>query len=160
MKEAAIKRGLLLAGRLVIAGIFLYSGYSKLREPWFQFEVSLESFKILPEYALEPIARIMPWLEVALGVALLTGVFTRWFALIATVLLAVFVGAAARAYSMGLQVDCGCFGSGGDPLGPKWFAEHGGMLLLALVVTIGAFLLSPRRAPRRLAPSLVENRVN
>jgi len=140
-----MKRWLLIAGRLIIAAIFLYSGYSKLREPWFQFEVSLESFKVLPEYALEPIARTMPWLEVLLGVALLSGILARWFALIASVLLAVFVGAAARAYSMGLNVDCGCFGSGGDPLGPKWFAEHGGMLVLALAVTVGAFVMSKRR---------------
>jgi uncharacterized membrane protein YphA (DoxX/SURF4 family) len=140
-----MKRWLLIAGRLVIAAIFLYSGYSKLREPWFQFEVSLESFKILPEYALEPIARTMPWLEVLLGVALLSGILARWFALIASLLLAVFVGAAARAYSLGLNVDCGCFGSGGDPLGPKWFAEHGGMLVLALAVTVGAFVVSRSR---------------
>jgi len=27
--------------------------------------VSLESFKVLPESALEPVARTLPWLEVA-----------------------------------------------------------------------------------------------
>jgi uncharacterized membrane protein YphA (DoxX/SURF4 family) len=149
----SVSRSLLTAGRLIVAGIFLYSGYSKLREPWLQFEVSLESFKALPEYMLEPIARTMPWLEVALGVALLTGIFARWFALIASLLLAVFVGAAARAYAMGLVVDCGCFGSGGDPLGPKWFAEHGGMLALAVAVTAGAFFLSAFSNPRMILKS-------
>ena len=142
---------LLLIGRLIVAGIFIYAGYAKLREPYLQFEVSLESFKILPEYALEPIARTLPWLEVALGIALLTGILARWFALIASLMLAIFVGAAARAYSMGLAVDCGCFGSGSDdPLGPKWFAEHGGMLALAAAVTVGAFLLSPGRMRNRV----------
>ena len=149
-----MRRGLVIAGRLIVAGIFLYSGYAKLREPWLQFEISLESFKALPEYMLEPIARVMPWLEVALGIALLTGILARWFALIASLLLAVFVGAAARAYAMGLVVDCGCFGSGGDPLGPKWFAEHGGMLALAAAVTVAAFLETRRTAPDRLGAVL------
>jgi uncharacterized membrane protein YphA (DoxX/SURF4 family) len=145
-----MKRGLLIAGRLILAGIFLYSGYAKLREPWLQFVVSLDSFKILPENTLEPIARTMPWLEVALGVALLSGFLTRWFALIATVLLGVFVGAAASAYSRGLAVDCGCFGSGGDPLGPKWFAEHGAMLALAVGVMVAAFAIRKNRATARI----------
>lgn len=144
-------RLLLILGRVIIAGIFIYAGYAKLREPYLQFEVSLESFKILPEYTLEPIARSLPWLEVALGAALLTGILARWFALIASLMLATFVGAAARAYSMGLAVDCGCFGSGSnDTLGPKWFAEHGGMLALAAAVTVGAFLLSPARLQNRV----------
>lgn len=170
MKPAAA-RGLLIAGRLAIAGIFLYSGYSKLSEPWLQFAVSLESFKVLPENMLEPIARTMPWLEVALGAALLSGILARWFALIASLVLAVFVGAAARAYAMGLVVDCGCFGSGGAPLGPTWFAEHGAMLALAMAVTAGAFLLSPRTSREMSAglkpatspaivPGGMENRVN
>ena len=140
-------RHLVLVGRLSVAGILLYSGYSKLSEPWLQFEISLESFKILPESWLEPLARTVPWCEVALGAALLTGVFARWFSLIATLMLAVFMGAAAQAYYRGLQVDCGCFGSGGDPLGPKWFAEHGAMTLLALAVTVGAFMLARTRTP-------------
>jgi uncharacterized membrane protein YphA (DoxX/SURF4 family) len=144
-------RWLMVAGRLIIAGIFIYAGYAKLREPWLQFVVSLDSFKILPENTLEPIARTMPWLEVALGIAMVTGIFARWFALIATLLLATFVAAAARAYSMGLQVDCGCFGAGAnEALGPKWFAEHGGMLALAAAVTVGAFLMSPARRQNRV----------
>ena len=149
MNRGLFLHRLLLAGRLIVAGIFLYSGYAKLSEPWLQFVVSLESFKLLPDSWLEPIARTMPWLEVALGAALLTGVLARWFSLIATLILATFVGAAAQAYARGLQVDCGCFGSGGDPLGPKWFAEHGAMLLLAAVVTAGAFMEARRK---RLSP--------
>lgn len=144
MREA--QRWLLIAGRVIIAGIFIYAGYAKLRQPWLQFVVSLDSFKILPENALEPIARILPWCEVAVGVGLLTGIFTRWFALITSLMLLTFIGAAVRAYAMGLQVDCGCFGSGSrDTLGPKWFAEEGAMLAVALAVTIAAFLAKRRR---------------
>ena len=77
-----MKRWLLIAGRLGIAVIFLYAGIAKVREPWLQFAVSIESFKIVPETWLEPIARILPWCEIALGIALLTGILSRWFSLI------------------------------------------------------------------------------
>lgn len=142
MNRELTARRALLVGRLALAAIFLYSGYAKLSEPWLQFVVSLEGFKLLPESWLEPVARTMPWCEVVLGAALLTGVLTRWFALIGTLMLATFMGAAASAFFRGLEVDCGCFGSGGAPLGPVWFAQHGSMVLLAIAVTVGAFLLA------------------
>jgi uncharacterized membrane protein YphA (DoxX/SURF4 family) len=143
-----MRRGLLIAGRLILAGIFLYAAYAKLREPWLQFAVSIETYKIVPENYLEPMARTLPWFELALGIGLLSGFAVRWFGLIATLLLATFVGAAARAYAMGLTPDCGCFGAGkGDMLGPKWFAEHGAMVLLALAVSFGGFIRSRSARP-------------
>lgn len=144
-----MKRGLILAGRLILAGIFIYAAYAKLSQPWLQFAVSIESFKFVPENYLEPLARTLPWCELALGIALLSGIALRWSAMIAAVLLATFVGVAARAYAMGLTPDCGCFGAGGggDMLGPKWFAEHGAMVLLALAVSFGSFMASRAAKP-------------
>jgi len=141
-----MKRVLLIVGRLILAGIFIYAGYAKLREPWLQFAVSLNSFKLLPDYALEPLAKILPWCELALGIAILSGIWLRWFALIATLLLAVFLSILTRSYLMGLQVDCGCFGSG-EALGPMTLVRDGLMLALGLAVTFGAFRMRRRRRP-------------
>ena len=146
-----MKRWLMIAGRLALAAIFLVAAYAKLKEPWLQFAVSIDSFKFVPETYLEPLARTLPWCELALGIALLSGIAVRWFGLIATLLLGTFVAVAARAYSMGLTPDCGCFGTAGgsgDMLGPKWFAEHGAMVLLALAVSLGGFVTT--RAPKPL----------
>ncbi len=143
-----MKRGLLIAGRVILAVIFLYAAYAKLREPWLQFAISIDSFKLVPENYLEILARTLPWCELALGIALLSGIAVRWFGLIAALLLATFFGAAVRAYAMGLTPDCGCFGAGsGDMLGPKWFAEHGAMVLLALAVSFGGFVSSRSARP-------------
>lgn len=139
-----MKRALLIVGRIVLAGIFIYAGYAKLREPWLQFAVSLNSFKLLPDYALEPFAKILPWCELALGIAILSGIWLRWFALAASLLLGLFLSILTRSYMMGLQVDCGCFGSG-EALGPMTLVRDGLMLALALGVTIGAFRMRPRR---------------
>ena len=142
-----MKRWLLIAGRLALAGIFLYAAIAKLRQPWLQFAISIEGFKIVPDNLLEPMARILPWLEVIAGVGLLVNVLAGWAALATTLMLVLFNTAGIWAYAKGLQVDCGCFGAGaGDPIGPTWFAEHIGMLLLALLVTIGCFQRGARRA--------------
>jgi uncharacterized membrane protein YphA (DoxX/SURF4 family) len=150
-----MKRGvlfaLLIAGRLAIAVIFLYAGIAKVREPWLQFAVSIESFKIVPESWLEPLARDLPWCEIVLGIALIPGILARWFSLIATGMLAWFLFIGIRAVAKGLTVDCGCFGSGGGAIDAKWFVEHAAMLALGLAVTAGEFLRS--RSPRRAADS-------
>ena len=141
-----MKRWLLIIGRLAIAGIFLYAGYAKLREPWLQFAISIDSFKVVPDTWLEPMARTLPWCECALGLALLTGILARYFASIATLLLSVFLSVGIRAYAKGLTVDCGCFGAGhSGTIDATWFAEHGGMVALALAVAVGYFLSSRKR---------------
>ncbi len=129
---------LLLAGRLGLAGIFLAAGIAKLREPWAQFAVSLYGFKLLPDDMLEPIAKTLPWAEVALGVAILSGIWLRWFALLGSLIITLFLGVLIRSYAMGLQVDCGCFGSG-EALGPMTIVRDSTMLLLGAAVTFGAF---------------------
>jgi uncharacterized membrane protein YphA (DoxX/SURF4 family) len=52
--------------------------------------------------------------EIALGLALLAGVFVRAAALGSAVLLVVFLAGVASAWARGLQIDCGCFGGGGQ----------------------------------------------
>lgn len=134
-----LKRILLLIGQVILAGIFIYAGYAKLREPWIQFAVSLSTFKLLPDSALEPLARYLPWAELVLGITILSGILLRWSALIATLVLTLFFAVLIRSYAIGLQVDCGCFGSGESPLGPLRLAEEAAMLALAAAVSFGAF---------------------
>jgi uncharacterized membrane protein YphA (DoxX/SURF4 family) len=147
-----MKRWLLIAGRLAIAVIFLWAGIAKVREPWLQFAVSIESFKIVPESWLEPLARYLPWCEIALGIALIPGILARWFSLLASGMLAWFLFIGVRAYAKGLTVDCGCFGAGGGAIDAKWFAEHALMLALGLAVTAGEFLRG--RAPKKRVADL------
>jgi uncharacterized membrane protein YphA (DoxX/SURF4 family) len=154
-----MKRGLLffllIAGRLGIAVIFLYAGIAKVREPWLQFAVSIETFKIVPESWLEPLARYLPWCEIALGIALISGILARWFSLIATGMLTWFLFIGIRAVAKGLTVDCGCFGSGGGGIDAKWFVEHVAMLALGLAVTAGEFLRA--RSPKFVPEPTLKN---
>ena len=134
----------LLLGRIALAMIFLAAGIAKLREPWLQFAVSINSFKIVPDDMLEPIARILPWFEVVVGVAVLSGIRLKWTSSLATVILGGFLALLIRSWAMGIEVDCGCFGSA-EPLGPQVILRDSLMLVLSLAVTIGAFMPSRKK---------------
>ena len=141
-----MRRKLLVAGRLLLGAIFAYAAYAKLKAPWPEFAGSLYAFQLLPESALEPIARTLPWAELALGVALISGIWQKWFALMASLLLGLFFTVMVRSYIMGLKIDCGCFGPG-EALGPKTLARDFSMLALALAVTVSSFRMNRPHAP-------------
>jgi putative oxidoreductase len=128
----------LIGGRLILGAIFVVAAYMKLKAPWIEFAGSLGAFELLPDWALEPVAKTLPWAELALGVALISGIWQRWFALIASLLLTLFFSVMLRSYIVGLKIDCGCFGPG-DALGPKTLARDFSMLALAVAVTVGSF---------------------
>jgi putative oxidoreductase len=128
----------LIAGRLILGAIFVVAAYMKLKAGWIEFVGELNAYELLPEWALEPIAKTLPWAELALGVALISGIWQRWFSLIASLLLTLFFTVMLRSYIVGLKIDCGCFGPG-DILGPKTLARDFSMLALAVLVTIGSF---------------------
>jgi uncharacterized membrane protein YphA (DoxX/SURF4 family) len=138
-------RILVLLGRLILGGIFVYAAYAKLRNPWMLFGMSLDSYHMFPDWAIAPIARSMPWVEMTLGLLLLAGWGLQWVGVCASLMLVAFIGAMIHAQSRGLAIDCGCFGIG-ERLGPKTYLRDGLFVALALAVTVGAFVM--RRTQR------------
>jgi uncharacterized membrane protein YphA (DoxX/SURF4 family) len=128
-----------MLGRLILSGIFLYSAYRKLRSPWLAFAGTLSSYELLSDNLLEPLARTLPWCELGLGAALVSGMAVRWFSLLSSLLLGTFFAVMVRSYAIGLPIDCGCFGAGGDPIGLKTLARDFGFLALAIALTVAAF---------------------
>jgi uncharacterized membrane protein YphA (DoxX/SURF4 family) len=150
--RAAWLRALLVLGRVALGLIFLYAAYAKLhfegewhlRDYHFFFAMAIDSYKILPISAVQLLARILPWFELALGGLLIVGVAVRWIGLITSGLLLVFVGAMTRAKILGLEINCGCFGNN-EKLGTATLIRDSSLLVLALAVTIGAFLIKKRQ---------------
>src|SRR5882672_6874917 len=69
----AIKiRGLLLA-RLLIGGLFFYSGLSKLIQPIEYFEVAIDQYSLFPAGIIHGVALVVPWVELISGTYLLLG---------------------------------------------------------------------------------------
>src|SRR5579885_3056842 len=98
--------------RIALGAIFVYAAWIKLREPWAIFAISIESYQVLPEWAVQLTARGLPWLELILGVLLIAGFVRRPATLCTSLLLLVFFGLMVRALLKGMQIDCGCFGPG------------------------------------------------
>jgi uncharacterized membrane protein YphA (DoxX/SURF4 family) len=94
--------------RLVLGGLFLWAGLSKLGSP-LQTLASVYSYQIvLPDLAASLVAAALPWMEILLGTALLSGLWLRVAAGWTTALLLLFAGLTAQAWWRGLPIDCGC----------------------------------------------------
>lgn len=96
-----------LAGRLVIGLVFLIAAVPKLRDPQ-SFRSSVAAYKILPTSLVTPVARVLPPLEVAIGVMLLAGVLLVPVSVVAGVVLVGFAAAIWYAVRRGSKIGCGC----------------------------------------------------
>lgn len=128
-----------------MAAVFLYSAYTKLREPWLVFAMSIDAYQLLPQWAVLTLGRAIPWLELLLGVLLAADISLRYTAAAAAILLGVFFGIMVHAYAQGLKIDCGCFGLG-EPISARTLLRDG--LLLAACLTLTFLALRRPSLPR------------
>jgi uncharacterized membrane protein YphA (DoxX/SURF4 family) len=151
-RAAAWPKALLVIGRVALGLVFLIAAYTKLHfnDAWhfgdyhFFFAMAIDSYNMLPLWAVEIMARVLPLLEAALGALLVSGLGLRWVASITSALLLVFIGAMTRALILHIQIKCGCFGND-EPLTIWTLLRDSSLLVMALAVTTGAFLLKKRR---------------
>src|ERR1035438_8850015 len=61
--------------RVALGAIFVYAAWIKLREPWALFAMAIDSYQVLPVWAVEVVARALPWFELLLGVLLIAGLW-------------------------------------------------------------------------------------
>jgi uncharacterized membrane protein YphA (DoxX/SURF4 family) len=129
--------------RLGLGAVFGYAAWTKLREPWMLFAMSVDAYHVLPEWGAVAVARTLPWLELMLAVTLVAGIWKRVALPAASALLAVFFGLMVRSYARGEGIDCGCFGPG-EAISPITLLRDGGLLAVSLFLTATAFRKSPR----------------
>lgn len=165
-----LSRIVLLAARITLAIIFLAAAYGKLRPqnavPYSLdslkitpsslglsltfFAMEVDSYKMLPAWAVSPFAHTLPWVELALGILLLSGLALRYVAAASTALLAVFWGVVIRSYALHLAINCGCFGPN-EKLDAWTIVRDGLMFALGVALTVAAFFIHGRSAPRASA---------
>ena len=137
--NSKIARGAVLILRILLGGVFAYAAWLKLREPWALFAISIDSYQVLPAWAVELVARGLPWFELLLGVLLIAGVWRRISTATTTLLLALFFSLMIRALAKGLDIDCGCFGPG-EHISWVTLLRDGALLAASLLLTVKAFL--------------------
>lgn len=153
-------RVLLIVGRVVLAGIFLAAAIGKLKPlagmPWTvasvkislaMFAMGVDSYQILPAWAVSPVAHFLPFFEIVLAIWLLSGFVLRLSSLLSTLAICLFIYAMFSAWRRGLTINCGCFGQGGAPIGPKDMMRDGLLFLpLSLAIFIGSIVINRRRS--------------
>jgi uncharacterized membrane protein len=127
--------------------IFLYAGGSKLLDPE-AFSVLIDSYGIVPDPLLMPVAVGLPLFEVFAAVGLMIDLRGSLTAIGA--LLLVFMAILGYGIWMGLDVDCGCFG----PEDPESRAYHGlrPALYRDFAMLAGVLYLYAWRAYRQKSP--------
>ena len=126
-----------LLSRIVLGGVFLVAGASKVLDPG-ALAASIRSYELpLPEWFVSLSAHALPFLEILLGLYLLAGLFTRLSAWATNGLMILFILALMQGAMRGLQIDCGCFGSSTEA-GNLWLdaARDVGLLVLGLHIAL------------------------
>jgi len=129
---------LALAARLIIGAIFVVSAAGKLLQPD-AFIHAVDGYGVVPAPLLVPLGLAFPWLELAVGVCLLVGLFIPLAALGAAALLVMFVALMLSAVIQGKVVDCGCFiGIIQETVGPTTLIRDSLMIVLLPPIFLAA----------------------
>ena len=133
--------------RILLAGIFLWSGVTKLMDPK-SFAVIIEAYGLIPESWVVPVTVILPTIEAIAALGLLMDI--EGSLAVVSGLLVMFMAILGYGIWMGFDVDCGCFG----PDDPEGKAFHGlrPALYRDIVMMAGVFYLYFWRYCRSVSP--------
>lgn len=120
-----------LVCRLTLGFVFLYAGMEKIIAPQ-EFAVTIYNYRLLPDWAVNMLAVVLPWLEVFLAIGLITGNYVRGSSLLSSLLFLTFAVALTINLVRGLDISCGCFGRSTGNI--NWFYLVRDMSLLAMSV--------------------------
>ena len=140
-----------LAARVVLGLVFIAAALPKIADPP-GFAKAIWAYQLVPAAALNPLALVLPWLELLCGLALVAGVWVRPAVLWVGTLLLTFSLALAINLARHRPVDCGCFGSAAPKTEAqrltdmRWvlLRDAGLLLLAAQVLLASASAKSPR----------------
>jgi uncharacterized membrane protein YphA (DoxX/SURF4 family) len=113
-----VKQWVGLVARLIVGVVDLVAGLAKFSDPAGNVR-QVRAFKILPEAVVPTVGHALPTLEIIIGTALILGLLTRAFAVLASLLFIAFIIGISAAWARGLEINCGCFGSHGVPANPQ-----------------------------------------
>jgi uncharacterized membrane protein YphA (DoxX/SURF4 family) len=108
-----VKQWVGLLCRAVLAAVWLSAGVLKFRDASGTVRAT-RAFRLLPESLVPTVGHLLPVLELVIGACLLVGLLTRAMAVATAVLMVLFTFGIVSAWARGLEIQCGCFGGGGN----------------------------------------------
>jgi putative oxidoreductase len=129
---------LILVLRIALGGVFLAAGGLKIGHADV-FAGEIAGFQLLPHPLIAPLALLLPFLELMIGVYLILGLFTRFAAWFAAAEMGVFAAAIASAVLRGISTSCGCFGPS-DKATTSWpeVGRDVGFAAVAVIIALWA----------------------
>ncbi|MGC9451716.1 MAG: MauE/DoxX family redox-associated membrane protein [Oceanipulchritudo sp.] len=128
-----MKRWIILLPPVLLGGFFVISGGLKLAAPE-EFYRAVLRYRMMEGEAAWAVALLIPWLEVLAGGFLFLRAWRKASALVILALLFVFEAILASAFLRGLDIECGCLGSGGGTSVGMAFVRN--LFLIAAGLTI------------------------
>lgn len=102
---------LVVVARLLVGGVFVFAGMSKLALPHAEVVAQMQQYTVIPRLLTPLIASVLPWVEVLSGAALLIGFMTTPAVWLVIVQLTSFCLLMLVVLVAGIEIeDCGCFG--------------------------------------------------
>lgn len=101
------------AARTIVGLVFLVSGIHKAAAPAQEFAVVIEAYRLISPAASITIAKILPSIEILVGLAMVLGFAVKKASAASGVFFLVFIMAIGSTIMRGIELaNCGCFGAG------------------------------------------------
>lgn len=111
----------------VLGALFIFAAVEKIIDPA-GFARNIKYFHMVPLSYVNAMALLLPWWELAAGIAILTRSWRRAGAWLILLMLMVFTVAIATAVYRGYDISCGCFGAKSGKAGYPKLAENFGLI--------------------------------
>lgn len=121
--------------RLYIGGVFVFASVHKIAHPG-SFALDVATYAILPLFFINPMAIILPWVEIIVGVLTIAGIWVKTCAALISAMMVMFIIALSFALANGMDVSCGCFASSrtGDSISGATLVRDLGWLLISIYI--------------------------
>lgn len=127
---------LVFFARMILGIVFIYASWDKIIHPA-AFAEAIGNYHVLP-LGLENITGlIMAWLELLVGLCLISGIMVDGAAIMSAIMMIIFILAISQALARGIDIECGCFSvseEGGAKVGFRRLFEDFLYLGFSLVI--------------------------
>jgi len=142
MNSILTNKYVIIVSRLLLGFVFIYAAVEKIADPE-GFAVSISNYRILPTALINIFAVAFPWIELISGILIIYGVCVKENSFIIGSLMLIFTVMVLVAVLRGLDIDCGCFGTGdASKVGLTKIIEN----IVLIVVSINLFKVSKESA--------------